>query len=131
MSLKTYDPSEVSLAVAGKLIAFDDIKFAYLEDRNTLSAGTQGEVTRTKNLNKIIIWTLLLPQTHSDNDVLAALALVDNAFVIGARDANGTLIATSPEAVITKRPEVGRAKESGQNEWIFQGKGEIFEGGNN
>lgn len=130
MSLKTYDPSQVSLAVSGKLIAFDDVKCGYTEDRNTISVGTQGEQTRTKNLNKNIQWTVLLPQTHGDNDVLAALALVDNAFVIGMRDAEGTMVATSPEAVITKRPEVGRAKESGQNEWIIQGKGETFEGGN-
>jgi hypothetical protein len=58
------------------------------------------------------------------------LALVDNAFVVGVRDAEGTMVATSPEAVITKRPEISRAKEAGQNEWIIQGKGEIFEGGN-
>ncbi|MCK5610318.1 hypothetical protein KAR91_51070 [Candidatus Pacearchaeota archaeon] len=130
MSLKTYDPSEVSLAVSGKLIAFDDVKCGYIEDRNTVTAGTQGEVTRTINLNKIINWTILLPQTHGDNDVMAALAITNQAFVMGMRDANGTMVATSPEAVITKRPEIGRAKESAQNEWIIQGKGEIFEGGN-
>lgn len=130
MGLKTYDPLEVSFAVSGKLIAFDDLKFSYVEDRNTLVAGTQGEVTRTVNLNKIITWTTLLPHTHGDNDVLAALALTNAAFVVGVRDANGTLVATSPEAVITKRPEIGRGKESGQNEWVIMGKGEIFEGGN-
>jgi hypothetical protein len=130
MALKTYDPSEVSLAVSGNLIAFDEVRFGYEEDRNTISVGTQGEQTRTKNLHKNIMFTILLPQTHGDNDVLAALALVDNAFVVGVRDAEGTMVATSPEAVITKRPEISRAKEAGQNEWIIQGKGEIFEGGN-
>lgn len=130
MSLKTYDPSVVSLAVGGKLISFDDVKYGYTADRNTISVGTQGEQTRTKNLDKNIQWTILLPQTHGDNDVLAALALTDTPFVIGIRDAEGTMVATSPEAVITKRPEIGRGKESGQNEWVIQGKGEIFEGGN-
>jgi len=130
MSLKTYNPEDVSVAVAGNLLAPDDIKAGYIEDRNTLTAGTRGEVTRTKNLNKIIQWTLLLPQTHKDNDTLAALALADEAFIIGMRDAQGTMVATSAEAVFTKRPEIGRAKESGQNEWIIQGKGELHEGGN-
>lgn len=130
MGLKTYDPSEVSLAVGGNLIAFDDAKMVFNEDRNTLSAGTQGEVTRTVNLNAIMTCTILLPQTHSDNDVLAALAITNAAFVLGFRDANGTLVGTIPEGVITKRPEVGRAKEAGQNEWIVMGDGTIFEGGN-
>jgi hypothetical protein len=45
MALKTYDPSEVSLAVSGNLIAFDEVRFGYEEDRNTISVGTQGEQT--------------------------------------------------------------------------------------
>jgi hypothetical protein len=129
--MKTYDPSQVSLAVAGNLVEFDEVRLGYVEERNTLISGTQGEVTRTKNLNKIIQWTIILPQTHGSNDVLAALAITDVPFVIGIREAGGgNLVATSPEAVITKRPDISRAKESATNEWLIQGKGEIFEGGN-
>jgi hypothetical protein len=128
--MKTYDPSQVSLAISGNLIEFDEVTLGYVEDRNTLTAGTLGEVTRTKNLNKIIQWTITLPQTHSSNDVLAALAITDVPFVIGIRESGGNYVATSPEAVITKRPDTSRGKEAGTNEWMIQGKGEIFEGGN-
>jgi hypothetical protein len=128
--MKTYDPSQVSLAIAGNLVEFDEVRVGYVEERNTLTAGTQGEVTRTVNLNKIILWTVILPQTHSKNDVLAALAVTNDPFVIGIRESGGNYVATSPEAVITKRPDTSRGKESGTSEWMIQGKGEIFEGGN-
>lgn len=130
MDLKTYDPSQVSLAIGGALIEFDEVAIEQEEDDNTLSAGTQGEVTRTKNLNKIALWTVTLPQTSSGNDVLSTLRLTNAAFVAGLLDIEGTTVVSAPEAVITKGPPVSRGKESGQNAWQIKGKTEFFVGGN-
>lgn len=127
---KTYDPEQVSLSIGGSLIGFDEVTIEFDEDQNTFAAGTQGEVTRTKNVNRLALWTVLLPQTHNSNDILSALAITDATFVCSILDLSGTALAMTPEAAIVKRPPISRAKESGQNSWTFRGKTELFVGGN-
>ena len=127
---KTYDPSQVSLSIGGSLIDFDEVTVEFDEDQNTFTVGTQGEPTRTKNLNRLALWTILLPQTHTNNDVLAALAVADGVFICSLLDLSGTAIAIASEAATVKMPPLGRAKESVQNSWTFRGKTELFPGGN-
>jgi hypothetical protein len=127
---KTYDPEQVSLSVGGFLINFDEVTVEFDEDQNTFTAGTHGEVTRTKNLNRLATWTILLPHTHSHNDILSALAITDATFVCSILDLSGTALAIAPEVATMKRAAIGRTKESGQNTWTFKGKTELFPGGN-
>ncbi len=130
MSLKTYDPEQDSLAIAGSLIDADEMTIEFDEDQNTFSTGVHGESTRTRNLNRVALWTIVLPQTHGHNDVLSALALADAPFVSSYIDLEGTTLAMAAESVVIKRPPIGRVKEAGQNTWLIRGKTEVFVGGN-
>jgi hypothetical protein len=128
--MKTYDPEQVSLSIGGSLIDFNELTVEFDEDQNTFTSGTQGEATRTKNLNRLALWTVILPQTHSKNDILAALAITDATFICSVLDLSGTALAMCAETAVVKSPPLGRAKEPGQNTWTFKGKTELFVGGN-
>lgn len=131
MGLKTYDPEQDSLAIGGALIDADDMTIEADEEQNTITTGTHGETTRTKNSNRVYLWTIILPQTHGHNDILSALRVTDVPFIASYIDLEGTTLAMAPEAVIVKGPPIGRAKEAGQNTWLIRGKTEVFVGGNN
>ena len=124
--MKNYDPSQHSLAIAGSLIPFDEATIEFDEDQNTIQTGTQGEATRSKNLNKNATWTILLPQKNNANQILSALAIADTVFSLGFRDLeDGFVVAICAEGVIKKKPALGYSKESSQLEWIFHGRTEI------
>lgn len=124
--MKNFDPTQHSLAIGGSLIPFDEATIEYDEDQNTMQVGTQGEQTRSKNLNKNATWTILLPQKNNANQILSALAIADTVFSLGFRDLeDGFVVAICPEGVIKKRPPLGYAKESAQLEWTFHGRTEI------
>ena len=128
--MKNYDPELNPLTIGGSLIPYDEGSIEYEEDENTFVAGTQGEVTATRNLNRIALWTITLPQTSSGNDILSALRITEAPFVAGLLDIGGTTVVGCAEAKISKAPPVSRAKESGQNVWLIKGKTQMFVGGN-
>lgn len=132
MSVKTYDPSEVAIIIGGSIISsWNSITIAREEDGWTFSTGTSGEVTRTKNLNKMGTLTLLLPQTSADNAVLSAFQIAENVLACSVIDKSGTSIGLMPEGTVVKVPDSEFAKESGERE--YQIKGDLVEfiaGGN-
>jgi len=123
MGTKTYDPSNVSLIVGGRIVKeWNTVTVERDEDIFTLTAGTQGEATRTRNLNTLGKMTITIPQTSNDNDQMSAIANTRNLISCGLIDKNGLTVLTMPEGSITKYPSVEMGKESGEREWIVAGQ---------
>lgn len=118
---KNYSPGDVSLIIGGSIIKFDAVTVSRNEDKNTMSVGTQGEVTRTKNLSNLSTITVLLPQSSSDNAILSAHEVANSVVSILVKDNGGTSLHTMPEGVITGVPDSEYGKEHVQREWTFQG----------
>jgi len=118
---KNYSPGDVSLIIGGSIIKFDSVTVARNEDKNFMSVGTQGEVTRTKNLSNLSTITVVLPQSSSDNAVLSAREVVNDVLSILIKDNGGASLHTMPEGVITGVPSSEYSKEVADREWIFQG----------
>lgn len=132
-ALKTYDPSEGILAVGGALLeSWNTITPDFAEDQNLMSVGTTGEVTRTKNANRLGTITINLPQTSSDNAVLSALALADTVINISFIDKSGTSVITIPSGVFVKQPSgvFGKDAADGSRDWQLTGKMTWVGGGN-
>ncbi len=139
MSVKNYDPSLYRVIFAGSpLNGFADGTWITAARRNptfTMTAGADGEVARAKSNDKTgsIVFTLL--QTSQSNDVLSALALVDELTGNGVgpvliQDLNGTTLVQGETAFIEKPADVTLAKEIEAREWtILVGKMNIFVGG--
>ena len=118
---KTYSPGDVSFIIGGSIIKFDSLTVSRNEDKNTMTVGTQGEVTRTKNLSNLSTITAVLPQSSSDNAVLSAHEVANSVVSILVKDNGGLSLHTMPEGVITGVPDSEYGKEHVQREWVFQG----------
>lgn len=122
MELKTYDPKEVNAIIGGRILeSWNTITVGREEDENTMSAGTSGEITRTKNANNLGTVTVVLPQTSSDNAILTGLAAAGGSFSVMIQDKSGSSVHVMAEAVIGKRPESEYGKEAGEREWTIMG----------
>lgn len=131
MGLKTYDANEVTLSVAGRVInsGFADgdfVKVAYKSDDWTSKAGTDGEVSRSKNNDKRCDLSVMLMQTSDGNDLLNQIRAADMAAPNGAgvgqlllRDQFGRTVIRG-QCWIVKPPEVVRGREVGTNEWKLE-----------
>ena len=121
--LKTFDPSQHSLAIGGSLIEFDEVSIEYDEDLNTMQVGTKGEQTRSVNLNQNAAWSVTLQQKSSSNQLLSALMLTNAVISLGLLDLeDGLTTAGCAEGVVKKKPTLPYGKESAQIEWTFHGK---------
>jgi hypothetical protein len=118
---KSYSPGDVSLIIGGSIVKFDSVTVSRNEDKNTMTVGTQGEVTRTKNLSNLSTITVVLPQSSTDNAVLSAFEVANGVIPILVKDNGGSSLHTMPEAVITGVPGPEYSKEHVQREWVFQG----------
>ena len=118
---KNYSPGDVSLIIGGSIIKFDIVTVARNEDKNIMSVGTQGEVTRTKNLSNLATITVVLPQSSADNATLSAREVVNDVLSILIKDNGGNSLHAMPEGVITGVPDSGYEKEVTDRTWIFQG----------
>ena len=118
---KTYSPGDVSLIIGGSIIKFDTVTVSRNEEKNLMSVGTQGEVTRTKNLSNLATITVVLPQSSSDNAVLSAREITNDILSILIKDNGGLSLHTMPGGVITGVPDSEYGKEAAQREWVFQG----------
>lgn len=118
---KTYSPGDVSLIIGGSIIKFDTVTVSRNEEKNLMSVGTQGEVTRTKNLSNLATITVVLPQSSSDNAVLSVREVTNDILSILIKDNGGLSLHTMPEGVITGVPDSEYGKEAAQREWVFQG----------
>lgn len=122
MSLKTYDPKEVNIIIGGRILqSWNSVTVAREEDENFMTAGTSGEVTRTKNANNLGTITAVLPQTSSDNAILSGLAAAGGVFSVMIQDKSGSSVHVMAEAVIGKRAESEYSKEASEREWTVFG----------
>lgn len=124
----TYSPDEVSVSFKTfRLYGFDDTNFIDAErkeDGFTMHVGVLGDVTRTANLDRTGTITLVLMAESSANDILQAIADLDEKFKNGIGsfqilDHRGNMEIHASKAWIRKRPKVERSKTSGKTTWIF------------
>ena len=122
MGVKTYDPSQVAIIIGGRIIgSWNTVTVTRDEDGWTFAAGTSGEVTRTKNLNKLGMLELVLPQTSEDNAVLSAFEIAGNTLNSSVLDKSGTSVALMPEGTVIKAADSEFGKESGERTWQIKG----------
>ena len=140
MSLKTYDPKKVILAIGGVPIGgYADgtfITFEKTEDAYSIHSGADGEVARAKSNNRTGAFVITLAQTSDSNDVLSALAQLDeraNAGVVPAlfKEIGGNTTVFSGTVWIRKMANIEYGKEITNREWtIDAAESEVFVGGN-
>lgn len=130
--VKTYDPGQVSLIVGGTIIkSWNKIAVAKDEDDWSFSAGTTGEVTRVKNLNKLGTITITLPQTSQDNGFMSAFAVTGALLACIVKDGSGRSLHVMPEGTVVKPANSEYAKEPVEREWAIKGSVvEMTVGGN-
>ena len=122
MAIKTYDPSQVSVIVGGSIItSWNTVTPDRDEDSFTFNTGTTGESTRTKNLNKMGTFTIVLPQTSADNAVMSGFEVGGSLISCSIIDKSGASLAVMPEGTVMKPATSEFGKESGEREWVVKG----------
>lgn len=142
MQTKTYSPDLV-LAIFGpnRIQGFADgtfVKVERNEDSFKVLVGADGEVTRTRSLNRSGRVTFTLLQTSESNLYLAALVAADELTSNGTgvlplmiKDRNGNSLHAASEAWVLKPAAGEYGKEVGTREWVIEcGDLKTFEGGN-
>jgi len=124
--MKTYDPKKVILSIGGvQMQGFAEGTFITLErnsDAFTENSGSTGEETRTKSNNKFSTLTTTFVQTSPSNDVLSALAKLDELEGKGVvpvilKEIGGTTNAFSGAGYIKKKAAITYGKEISNREW--------------
>ena len=128
--LKTYDPAAVSLVFDNQLITgIMDGTFVEVsrdEDSFLLHVGGDGETARARNNNRAGVIKFTLMQTSPSNDVLSALATLDENTGTGARpvmvkDNLGTTLVQGAQGYIQKPADVTFGKEPSEpREWTIR-----------
>lgn len=141
-ALKTLDPDQYTIAALGVLVdGYADGEFVTLEwaeEAFKTVVGTDGQVARSKNMNKLATITVKLLQTSSSNALLSAIHIQDRAAANGAgvgpfliRDRQGATVYAAEKAWIKKAPNVSLDKTATSREWVFEALLDVFiEGGN-
>lgn len=120
--MKTYDPSQVVVIVGGSIVkSWISVAAARDEENFMMTVGTQGEVTRTKNANKMGVITLVLPQASVDNLTLSGFFNLGTQISVSVTDKSGVSLHVIPEATVTKSPDAAYGKEAGEYEWLIRG----------
>lgn len=128
MALKNFNPKDVSVIVGVQpmkgFAAGTFVSVEYDEDAFSKKIGTDGEGTRVKSNNKAGRISIFLDQASESNDVLSAIAALDEASSAGVipvtvRDANGTTLVFAETAWILKKPVMEFSNESADREWIL------------
>lgn len=140
MPLSTYDPKQVSVIFGGvPLSGFADGTFINVErDNDTFSktSGSDGIVSRAKSNDRSGTMTITLAQTSPSNDVLEAVALLDEKTNTGivpvlVQDKSGRSKHFSALAWIRKSAPAEYSKEISNREWVIDLADYIpFNGGN-
>jgi hypothetical protein len=105
------------------------------EDNFTKQTGASGEVVRTRNNNRGGKVTFVLMAHSIQNDLLSAVAALDELSALGVapfflKELNGTSTAAAESAWIQKTPNMERAKEAGTVSWVLDcAELEMFSGG--
>lgn len=126
--LYQYDPGLIVVSFKGvRLLGPQDGTFVTAEraeDAFTAQVGSAGDVARSRNRNKMGSVTYTCQQGSPTNDVLSALALVDELSGLGfgslmLKDLIGTTLVEAPTAWIKKIASPEFAKEAGPRAWVF------------
>lgn len=142
MSVKEYDPKEVSImfgafSLSDGLAEDEFIRCEPESDTFSDKVGVDGEVTRTKSNDTRWNVTFRAMHTSNVNDILSALATVDRSTEGGGgtlslfiRDRGGRALFVAEEAWIKRDPNLVRAREAGENEWMLRcANVTVFHGG--
>ncbi len=128
-AVKVYDADEVNISFAGFALdgGFADGEFLRIEQETedfVDVVGTDGEVTRSKTNDRRATITILLMQTSSGNQALAALSNLDRSLPNGAgiapflvTDGNGDSLYEASSAWIQKPPDVSMDRTATPREW--------------
>ena len=129
---KTYDADQVSITLAGFSIdaGFADGEFLRIEqetDDFVDVVGTDGEVTRSKTNDRRATATILLMQTSSSNQKLAALSNLDRLAPNGAgiapflvTDGNGDTLYEAASAWVMRPPNASFDRQATVREWTIR-----------
>jgi hypothetical protein len=140
MSVKTYNPADVSIIFAGIPIeGIADGTFVTVARNNpsyNMSIGSDGEGVRAKSNDRGGTVTLTLMQSSVSNDALSAVSLLDEASGDGigpllVKDNSGRTICGAETAWIQKPADSEFAREATTREWVFETDLlDVFIGGN-
>ncbi len=131
MSLKTYDPSHVSMFYGPiELQGFAQdaaITIEHDEDDWSLQVGVDGEGTRSKTSNKSATITASLMQSSVVNALLSAERELDintpggtGGHPLIVKDNSGTSLFACETAWIQKPPTAELNREATAREWVFR-----------
>ena len=125
--VKTYDPKEILLLVAGVPIdGFADGDFITVEfpESFTTQIGAQGAHTRSRVADSTADMTVTLQQTSPGNAYLTSLLAADRALGVLVpvllKDLIGNDLIAATQAYITQRPSLNFGAESGSREWSIK-----------
>lgn len=128
MATKTYDPNSIAVVVNGILMSgFSEnsiVKVSRNQDMWSDQIGADGTGTRSKSNDKSGKIEISLMQTSASNDVLSALAVLDEATNGGKvpvliKDLSGTSLHGSEEAWIVKIPDSDYGNKAGTRSWVI------------
>lgn len=140
--MKVFDPAQFPIVFGGvQMQGFSENTMAKFEfDGESFSdvVGVDGEVTRSKNMDRRAKLTVSLMQTSDTNDLLSAMynagRLGTNGSDVAAlrvEDLNGRLVITGAEAWIMDTPKPTYGKSGSEYEWVIRiANCEAFFGGN-
>ena len=140
MALHTYDPKEVLVIIGGAPIGgFADgtaIKVNRASDAYSKVVGADGIVSRARSNDTSGEVSITLAQTSPSNDILSAIAAVDEASNAGVipiliQDTLGRSTFVSAFGWIRKQADAEFAKEITNREWVLDAADiTMFVGGN-
>ena len=140
MSVKTYDPKKNLVIFGGiELKGFSEdsiIEAEPLGDGMKTVVGCDGETARSIDPNQNWKVTVKLMASSASNDYLSAVHTADKNTGNGIlpllfKDLSGRTTFFASQAWITKPSNIARAKELGENEWVFEtGPADVLIGGN-
>ncbi len=138
--IRTYDPSQVVVAIGGVVMGgWADgsfVKVARENDTFSKVTGADGVTSRAKMGDKSTVLTLTFAQTSPSNDILSVLHNVDERTAKGVvpvviKDLSGTSTFFSGNGWIRKPADFEGAKEISNSEWTLDlANCEFFKGGN-
>ena len=142
MTLRTYDPDDVTLVAFGIPISgFADGTFVsveFNEDSFTLAVGTDGDACRSKTSNKSAKMTMTLMQSSWTNDLLSAVHASDILTPSGdgigpflMKDNSGRTLFAAEKCWITKMPTTTFSREVESREWVLETDAMVAHAGGN
>ena len=129
--VKVYDAGQVSLVIGDRTIDSglgegDFIEVQYAKKQYSTKVGADGEVTRTRSLDRSGTAKLTLQQTSLGNNILSQMlnaGLLDpngnDVTAFQVRDRSGTSLAHAEKAWVEGFPTFKRGAEAGTVEWTL------------